>query len=66
MKKVIQVNDASGNPLDGRVLIAPTLEVMASMLKDYVACLPAGATWAEVADESALVIPVIEAPLETF
>lgn len=65
MKTVIQIY-SNGIPSDGRVLIAPTAEVMASMLAEYVASLPAGATWVEVADEAQLVIPVIEAPLETF
>lgn len=63
MKTVIQVY-SNNIPSDGRVLIAPTSEVMAAMLTEYVASLPTGATWAEVADESAMVIPVVEAPLE--
>ena len=65
MRKVVQVY-FNGTPSDGRVLIAPNPEVLASMLAEYVASLPVGATWVEVADEAQLVIPVIEAPLETF
>ena len=65
MKTVIQIY-SNGIPSDGRVLIAPNPEVMASMLAEYVSGLPAGATWVEVADEAQLVIPVIEGPLETF
>ena len=65
MKTVLQVY-SNGSPSDGRVLIAPTPEVMAAMLVEYTSSLPAGATWAEVADEAALVIPVIEALSEVI
>lgn len=59
-RKAIQVLDASGNPLDGRVFLAPTEEVMSKMVVEYALTLPAGSSWF-FCEESEIQMP---APVE--
>ena len=59
MRAVYQINEPTGNHINGRVLIAPdapTLAAMVAQLRDEVA--PCVAL--EVASEADLVIPVVE------
>ena len=54
MKKVIQITDAMGQPIGGRVFIAPDTESLNLSIQE--ASLPSGC-WREVASEEDLVIP---------
>lgn len=59
MRAVYQINDPTGNHINGRVLVAPdapTLAAMVAQLRNEIA--PCVAL--EVASEADLVIPVVE------
>ena len=63
MRAVYQINDPTGNHINGRVLIAPdapTLAAMVAQLRDEIA--PCVAI--EVASGADLVIPVVEVSVE--
>jgi hypothetical protein len=56
MRRVYQINDIAGNPIDGHVMIAPTEFCMDSMLAELLADI-APNTVAEVASEDELILP---------